>query len=176
MVANGEKCFTFALGSFTKTIKCKMIRFTGDHPAKVDARGRIFFPSGLVKDLPNDYPGTFFIKTDVHDKYLNVYTEPEWEIQAEIVEKRMNLNNPRHRQFLRSYYKGVTKVSLDGNGRILLPKSFLEYAEIEKEVMILGRSRMIEIWSKENFEKADLSQEELQDMALEFLGDDIPYI
>ena len=57
------------------------------------------------------------------------------------------------RRFNRILFSGAVDVALDKQGRILIPSYLKEYAEIKMNVVVIGASDRIEIWSKESWKK-----------------------
>ena len=60
----------------------------------------------------------------------------------------MNLYNRKNREFVRYFYRGASELSLDSASRMLLPKPLMEYAGIEKEIVLFAFSNRIEVWAK----------------------------
>jgi MraZ protein len=56
-----------------------------------------------------------------------------------------------NRDFARYFFRGATEISFDANNRILIPKPLLEYAGIEKDVVLFAYNNRIEVWSKKNY-------------------------
>jgi len=127
-----------------------MSSFSGEYDCKVDAKGRMVFPSKFKAKLP-DASGKEIILFRGFEKCIDIYTTTEFKKFSSIV-KGLDPFNPEHRKFQRNFLRRVTEVELDGTGRILFPKSFLEYAQIEKDVVALGMMNKIELWAKEVYE------------------------
>ena len=72
-----------------------------------------------------------------------------WRKEAEEVRNRLNAWNPRDAMVMRRFFGEVEEVSLDGTGRLLLPKRLQEICGISKEVRFIGVANHIEIWSPE---------------------------
>ena len=147
-----------------------MTSFIGDYTIKIDSKGRISFPSAFLKQLPVGSSERFVIKTDVFEKCLIIYTLEEWDRQTNIIRSKTNTFNPKHATFLREFYKGTAELKLDSNNRILIPSRLLEYAQIGKDVYILGQDKKIELWAKENYESKELNEDELAKLAEEIMG------
>jgi MraZ protein len=73
---------------------------------------------------------------------------------------------------MRSYVDGAIEQTLDGNGRLLLPKRYLEYAEIEQNLKFIGVDNTIEIWRKDEDEKPFMEPEEFGKMLEQLMGND----
>jgi len=57
--------------------------------------------------------------------------------------------NPDYRKLQRNFFRGNTIVELDNSGRFLIPKNMLQYAELQKEVIVIGMGNKVEIWNPE---------------------------
>ncbi len=148
----------------------------GEHTSKVDAKGRINFPSALLRQMPEGAVEKMVLKADIYKKCLTLYTGEEWERQIEIIRAKVNLFNPKHAAFVRGFYKGTAEVKLDKANRILIPASLAEYANIDKEVFLFGQDRKIEIWEKEVYENQMLSPEDFAELAKDVMGGDLPLL
>lgn len=146
-----------------------MKSFIGDINCKVEAKGRLLFPSNFKKQLENEQTN-FIIKKDIYEKCLVVYTAEEWERQISILRKKLNLYNKDHSKFLREFYKDTAELAMDSSGRLLIPKRLLELAEIDKEVLMLGLDTKIEIWASEIYNKIETSETEFAELAQNILG------
>ena len=145
------------------------IQLLGEYECKIDAKGRMRVPSGLISQLGEDQQHNFVINRGF-EKCLMLYPEAVWEkITAEI--NQLNLYNKKNRDFVRYFYRGALQVSLDGADRILITKRLLEYAGVEKEVILSAYNDRIEVWAKDEY---DLLLEEepsdFSDLAEEVLG------
>jgi MraZ protein len=84
--------------------------------------------------------------------------------------QRLNRWNKQHQQVFRQFVSEVEIVTLDGNGRFLVPKRYLRMADIEQDVKFVGMGDTIEIWSNTQIEKQQMSPEQFGE-ALESLMD-----
>ncbi|POY36712.1 division/cell wall cluster transcriptional repressor MraZ [Solitalea longa] len=139
-----------------------MTQFIGEYDCKVDPKGRIMLPAGLKKQLPEEASDKFVINRGF-EKCLVLYPFNVWQnISAEV--NKLNLYNQKNRNFARYFFRGATELTLDTNNRLLLPKSLLDYAGINGELVLFPYSDRIEIWSKEAYD--NLLNEEPEDFAL----------
>ena len=121
-----------------------MAQFLGEFDIRIDDKGRLLFPAGLRKQLPPDAQEKFVINRGFED-CLALYPFNEWQqISAEV--NKLNPYVKKNREFTRFFDRGATEVSLDGSGRILLPKRLLDFAGIEKDVTLAAYANKIEIW------------------------------
>lgn len=126
-----------------------MGQLTGEFECKLDAKGRMTLPAALKRQLPEVEQEGLVINRGF-EKHLVFYTKSEW---AKITAKLAKLNRykAKNRQFIRTFTRGHTELSLDAAGRVLLPKSLVEYAGIGSEVVLLCQFDQIEIWAKDAY-------------------------
>ena len=128
-----------------------MYRLTGEYECRIDVKGRVRLPASLIKQLgESGIPG--FTVNRGFEKHLILYPKDVWEKKTTEI-NQLNIYNVKHRQAIRYFYRGATEVTLDSVDRILIPKSLLEYANIEKEAVLFAYQEQIEIWSKSKYEQ-----------------------
>ena len=103
------------------------------------------------------------------DGCLFVYAGNEWNLLQEKLQK-LPLARKEARAFVRFFYSAATECILDKQGRINLPKTLCDYAELVKPCVFIGVSNRIEIWSEQRWEKAsEQAAESFDDMAEDLL-------
>lgn len=138
-----------------------MNTFIGEYTVKIDDKGRMVFPSAFKSLMPADGDMRFVIKKDIFEDCLEMYTFEEWERQSSEVKSRLNFFNRDHAMFWREYMRDRAIVEPDGKvGRISVPKKLLEAIGVNKEVVFSGNDYKIEIWAREKFEEARISNEQ----------------
>ena len=150
-----------------------MVTFIGDYPCRLDSKGRVLLPSAFRKLLNGGSESRCVLRKNLYEKCLDLYSILEWENQTEIVRAKVNPFNKKHAGFLREFFRGTAEVLIDGNGRILIPKKFFEFAGFSKDITLAGQGRKIEIWDTETYEESALGQEGFSDLADEILGGDL---
>ena len=146
-----------------------MTVYTGQYDCKIDVKGRLKLPAGILRQLPEGHEGKLVINKGL-DNNLDLYTLPAWEKVTEKLEK-LNKFNSKHRDFLRAYYRNVVHVELDGSDRMLISKKTADLIGLKDEAVIIGYGSNIEIWSKEEYEtKINVDIENYSDMADDILG------
>jgi len=95
--------------------------------------------------------GTFTL-TKGFEKCIYAYPQDQWKIKEDEFSS-LNLNNRNARQLVRMVLMWAEEVSLDGQGRISLPKSLSDYAGIGERALIIGAMDRIEIWDPEAFDE-----------------------
>lgn len=121
--------------------------FTGEFHYKVDAKGRISVP----KDFRHSSDGKYYV-TYGPDSSLLVYDERGFMRRREALEK-LDEFDPQVRSLKRVFFAGPPLQECDSHSRIRIPAKFMEYAGIDKDVVVNGMSSHFEIWSKEKWEE-----------------------
>ena len=121
--------------------------FYGEFAHSLDRKGRLIIPSKFREAIKEAYAEKLYITRGL-DKCLFVFTEEEWKTQ-ETKFKSMPFTKAEHRKFNRIFFSGASDTAPDKQGRILLPNYLKDFAGIKKEVVFIGVSNRIEIWSKE---------------------------
>lgn len=117
--------------------------FTGEYQHTLDHKGRVIIPARLREGL-----GETFMITRGLDRCIFVYHLDEW-AKVEQKVKELPLTRQDARAFTRYLFSGAAEVEMDRQGRVLIPQGLREYADIEREVMIIGVSNRVEVWSEE---------------------------
>jgi len=129
-----------------------MLLFTGEHTNKVDAKGRVSLPADFRAELP-----------DGDDRHIYVYPAPRKPFALEAVNRAQlqarsqsidahGMYTPEQEYFSNVILGRARKLSIDGDGRIVLPSEFLGHAEVEGLAMFVGGGRQFNIWRPERYE------------------------
>jgi MraZ protein len=131
----------------------------GQYEHTIDSKGRVIIPAKFREEL-----GEKFVLTKGLDNCLFVYSLDEWKNIEEKL-KTLPLTKKDARAFTRFFLAGAVECEVDKQGRILIPSHLREHAKIEKDVIFIGVSTRVEIWSKEVWEEysksTDVSFEEI---------------
>ena len=147
-----------------------MYHFTGEYDCKIDAKGRVRLPSALVRQIGG--ANQSFTVNRGFEQHLIMYPKEVWDRKTKEI-NQLNIYKKQHRQVIRYFYRGATEVNLDKADRVLLPKSLLEYAGIQGEVVLFAYQDQIEIWSKKHYERMiDQEPEDFSSIADQVFGDD----
>lgn len=117
----------------------------GEYRHNVDVKGRVSVPSKFREDL-----GQSFVVTKGLDNCLFMYSKTEWETFENKL-KQLPLTNQDARSFMRFFFAGATECEVDKQGRINIPQVLREYANITKDVVIVGVATRAEIWDSQNW-------------------------
>ena len=140
--------------------------FIGEYEHSVDAKGRVIMPSKLRTDI-----GETFIVTKGLDGCLFAYSQTEWANFEEKL-KTLPLTVKNARDFVRFFLSGAIECEIDKQGRFLIPSNLRDYAKLDKEIVILGVGKRIEIWNKEAWQKdaENISADEIAENMDKLLG------
>lgn len=124
-----------------------MVTFVDEYERQLDERGRIILPSKLREDVN----GTVYITQSTSEKCLHLYTEEEWSKVAEKVNQLPTATDYNAAAFVRLFFGKATSVAVDKQGRIPIAKRLLDYAELGKEVVLVGANTRLEIWDAQRW-------------------------
>lgn len=132
----------------------------GEYQHTIDPKGRVIMPAKVREDI-----GTHFYVTKGLDTCLRAYSLEEWTKYME----KINLlpdSDKMARLFKREVLANSMECEVDKQGRILISQKLRDYAQLEKDVVVIGQSTYIEIWSKNNWENYETGEEiSLDDLA-----------
>ena len=144
------------------------MRFLGNIEAKTDTKGRAFLPATFRKILQAGGEERLVLRKDVFQPCLVPYPESVWNTQMDAMRNRLNRWNKQHQQVFRQFVSEVEILTLDGNGRFLIPKRYQRMAEIQQDIKFVGMGDTIEIWSNQKSEELQMKPEDFE-TALEAL-------
>ena len=133
--------------------------FTGEYEHSVDSKNRIFIPAKFREELGE----TFIVSRALRGNSLRIFSLGEWESYiAPILNQERRLSE----KAIRYLHRNAVQVTPDAQGRIILTRELLAFAEIEKSAVIVGCSTYAEIWSSANWQ-SELDEENADDIRLE---------
>lgn len=139
----------------------------GKYPAKMDDKGRLFVPAKLREELG----GVFYVTYGFNGghKCLTAYTQPDWQTLTENFNK---LSIAQRSGATSLIFINAAECTPDKQYRFSLTQNLMNYAGIDREVLIVGRAGQAEIWDAaeyEAFEQENLSPDKLL-ASLEAIG------
>lgn len=146
------------------------MRFLGNIEAKIDAKGRAFLPAVFRKVLQTGGEERLVLRKDVFQPCLVLYPESVWNDQMDSLRLRLNRWNRQHQQVFRQFVSDVEVLSLDGNGRFLIPKRYQRMASIDLDIKFVGMGDTIEIWSNAKSEELQMTPEDFGNALEELMG------
>ncbi len=145
--------------------------FTGEYSYSIDAKGRINIPAKFRQSLSTNNDNTFVVTRGL-DTCIWVYPIIIWQkIESEL--KNLSSLSTINRSFTRNAVRYVAITPFDKQGRILLSPALIQYAELEKEVIIIGMVNKIEIWNPNILYETDKQNLKLDPSAFEDLAEKI---
>lgn len=119
--------------------------FLGEYQHSLDAKGRLILPVRFRARLAEGC-----VLTPGQDHCLYVYPGEEWEqVSEQLIQSR--ISSSKARAFTRFWFSGSTEEIPDKQGRVHLPEQLRGYANLDREVAVLGVGRRIEIWDRERW-------------------------
>ena len=148
------------------------MRFLGNIEAKTDAKGRAFLPAAFRKVLQTEGEERLVLRKDVFQPCLVLYPESVWNEQMDQMRARLNRWNRQHQQVFRQFVSEVELLTLDGNGRFLIPKRYQRMADIEQDIKFVGMGDTIEIWSSKKAGEQQMKPEEFEAALEDLMADE----
>jgi MraZ protein len=125
--------------------------FYGEYLHSIDRKGRLILPAKFREAAKTHFIEKFFVTRGL-DSCLFMFSEEEWRTQ-ESKFKAIPFTKQQARTFNRLYFSGAVEVVLDSQGRILLPQYLKDFAQIKRDVVIVGVSSRIEIWARDKWQE-----------------------
>ena len=146
------------------------MRFLGNIEAKTDAKGRAFLPAVFRKVLNASGEESLVLRKDIFEPCLVLYPESVWNERMDALRKRLSRWSRRDQMIYRQYVTDVELITLDGNGRFLIPKRYLKMANIDQQIRFTGMDDCIEIWANSENNEPFMSAEEFSKAMEETMG------
>ena len=129
---------------------------TGEFLHTVDTKGRLFIPAKLREEL-----GFNFVLTKGLDNSLAIYPEDEWK---KFSDKICSIPTKKSMVLRRFFMAPAQECSPDVQGRVLIPQTLREYAELDKNVIVIGMGNHIQIWDVDKWKAIEPSSEQVGDI------------
>jgi len=142
----------------------------GEYNVILDDKNRITLPS----DLRSKLSVSSVVITKGSDKCIWLYTSAEWEEKiANVIKENTDPFSKKDLRLLRKYIAPSQDVEIDKTGRILLPETLREYANITKECKVLGAIDRIEIWDVKSYNEYCDEDDEINANEFESASEDL---
>ncbi|MEQ9442330.1 MAG: division/cell wall cluster transcriptional repressor MraZ [Cyclobacteriaceae bacterium] len=127
-----------------------MAIFTGEYECKMDAKGRLLLPAKIKARLPECSKHEIILARGF-EPCLTIYTKEEYE---KVYQQFSSLSayNPDQRKLQRNFFRGSVEIELDNLGRFLISKRLAQYAQLDKDVLIVGAGKVLEIWNPDVYD------------------------
>lgn len=139
-----------------------MERFLGNIDAKVDAKGRAFVPAAFRKILQSSEVPRLIMRKDIFQDALVLYPEPVWNDKLDQLRERLSNWDEEQQNIFRMFVLDAEVLEMDANGRVLIPKRYLQLVGITTDIRFVGVDYTIEIWAKNKLEKPLMSSDDLK--------------
>jgi MraZ protein len=141
--------------------------FRGNHPTRVDEKGRLKVPAEFKREIEERY-GTKFYITSENGKTAKVYPMEEWE---KIEQKLMNMpnSNPSKKRLLTATSFYGQNAEMDSQGRLLLPQILREKAQVIGDVAVFGMLTFLEVTNMDAI-RQEMDANPLTDADADVLG------
>jgi MraZ protein len=120
----------------------------GNHPARVDEKGRVKIPATFLGTL-REYGSKFYVTSESGD-FVRVYPMKVWNEIEEKLARLPSYHRPKQKFLTQTNYYGQV-IELDGQGRILVPPILREAAHMRGEVFVMGHLNHLQIWNNARF-------------------------
>ena len=121
---------------------------SGEFKHGVDPKNRLFIPAKHREELTATCE-SFMVAKSIREKCLKVFSMSEWEAYISPITQMERKDSER---ILRALHRDASQVTPDSQGRIVIPVSLLQYANITKGAVIVGCGTYSEIWAEESYD------------------------
>jgi len=132
----------------------------GIYQHSIDAKGRLFIPARLREEL-----GDIFFVTLSMEKCLSAYSSESWEMFKEKVKAMPKAKQNK----MRPLFSHAAKCELDGQGRILLSQALRDFADLKKNITVVGNGECAEIWDSDRWTATDATETTSENIAAVFM-------
>lgn len=139
--------------------------FLGRFAHNLDAKGRLAIPSRFRASLENGV-----VLTRGIDRCVTAYPMQEWEELASRIAK-LPMTDRNARQFRRMMFAEAANLELDRQGRVVLPAELRAFAEIDREVVVIGVHTSFEIWRPERWDEMQATVDDESESIASHLAD-----
>jgi len=120
--------------------------FFGHHKHAVDSKGRLSIPKRFLEPLAEPSQPRLFFGTRGLEQCIFLFLSTDWQQIVQQV-RQASLGDDRVRGFSRTFFSFARELAVDGTGRVLLPPEYRDFLGNEKEVVLAGVDRRIELWT-----------------------------
>ncbi|NLY40565.1 MAG: division/cell wall cluster transcriptional repressor MraZ [Desulfovibrionales bacterium] len=143
--------------------------FRGHAQRTQDPKGRLMLPPEFRDEVFAQSPDGTLMMTNFDD-CIAVYPMPEWQVIEQSF-STLNMANRKFRDFHRFFISGAVEVTLDKQGRVLIPPHLRSYAGLQKDIVLAGVGRKFEIWDLERFEAQRRAMQDDFDQVMDDLAE-----
>jgi MraZ protein len=144
-----------------KACETQQAMLRGNHPARVDSKGRLKIPNGFLTELRAAYGSELFV-TSVTGEFVRLYPMPVW-LEVERRLASVPSANPSRARFLDRVNFFGQVVTIDRQGRVLLPQMLREMAAMSGDVSVLGLQNHLAVWNQKRLQERLFKREPFTD-------------
>lgn len=123
--------------------------FLGEHYTNFTGQGRVVLPKKFRQEVGEEKT---IILSRGFEKCIWGFALKEWEKEAE-KQLQVPITDPVARDLRRYLFSAAQSFDLDDQGRFIIPKTLLDYANLKEGVAIIGTGDHFEIWDSETWKK-----------------------
>ncbi len=139
-----------------------MERFLGNIDAKADAKGRLFVPAVFRKNLQASSVEKLVLRKNIFLDCLVLYPKHVWDEEVSELRSKLNRWDEEQEMIFHQYVMDIEELEMDSNGRVLIPKRYLQLAGISFDVRFVGVNYTIEIWARNKLDKPMMSPDDFK--------------
>ena len=147
-----------------------MVNLIGTYECTLDSKGRMLLPSGLKKQMDTLLQEGFVLKRSVFQPCLELHPMSEWnQVMGKI--NKLNRFVKKNNDFIRQFTAGLKNVEIDASGRLQISKDLIQFAKLEKNIVVAAAINVIEIWDKNLYEDyVNVNDLDFANLAEEVMG------
>ncbi len=147
-----------------------MVNLIGTYECTLDSKGRMLLPAGLKKQLDSLLHEGFVLKRSVFQPCLELHPMCEWNQMMSKINK-LNRFVKKNNDFIRQFTAGLKNVEIDNSGRLQVSKDLIQFARLDKNIVVVASINMVEIWDKSLYEEAvNVNDTDFATLAEEVMG------
>ena len=141
-----------------------MKNLIGKYEFTLDNKGRLNIPAKLRKDFPESGSNDVVVTSFNCDDHLNIYPADIYDAKLNKIRVEAKLKNKNHQRLMAYIGSVSTRLTIDLQGRVVIPADMLEEMKIGNDVALIGAIDRIELWNREQFNDSQLSKKEVEQM------------
>jgi MraZ protein len=137
-----------------------MTEFAGSHMATIDDKGRVVLPSSFKKELGELALESLVVEKNLHQACLDIHPEKYWKKRVEDFKSVLDPFDEDDDRLLQFFYQNFIKLTMAPNGRINIPATYLEHANLDKSVEFIGMGESIRLLAASRPEGSEMTKAE----------------
>ena len=128
----------------------------GHFNCKLDAKGRLMFPSDFKEQMGEQAEEGFVLRPSLFEnsKCLDLFTRSDWDEAQNKLRNEFSIYDEEGAAMLRYLNSGVRFAKLDANGRLQIPKDLMDKGGLVKDVVVEALANKMEIWDKDRYQQS----------------------